>query len=354
MSLLAGIMAIAMMLTACGSSSSSSSTPSSTPAKEESSTPVVLKLHHAQATTHPFKEGELHPYQAGAELLAKLVNEKSNGSLQIEIYPAGSLGEDEEVMELMREGIVDMSLVMPVSKASGTISELNVFNFPFLFVSEDHGLNFAKSESAQKLLGYADNYDLKAFGFSTFLFRYPLNTKMDITKVSDFDGLKLRTMGTPAALDAYAALGATTVSMDYGELYSGLQLGQIDGVENDMLTLLSNKYYEQAKHLSMVPVWPFASVTLMSKGSWEALSPEHQSILDECIPLALDEINNRYRESIEDAKDILAENGVVISEPTDMQSFVSAVQCVYDTYLPELSPELQEIVQEIVAMGTKG
>ena len=122
----------------------------------------------------------------------------------------------------------------------------------------------------------------------------------------------------------------------------------------DDAATIKRKYYEQAKHLSMVPVWPFASVTLMSKGSWEALSPEHQSILDECIPLALDEINNRYRESIEDAKDILAENGVVISEPTDMQSFVSAVQCVYDTYLPELSPELQEIVQEIVAMGTKG
>ncbi len=312
---------------------------------------VILKLHHAMPTAHPFEEGALHPYQAGAVKLAELVNEKSDGSLQIVIYPANALGEDEKILELMQEGIVDMSLVMPVAKASAIIPDMNVFSFPFLFVSSEHGKAFAQSEKGIELLKSAEEYGLVGLGFSTFIFRYPINRIKPLTTVEDFNGLKFRTMGLPAALDTYRYLGTNTVSIPFGELYSSLQLGVIDGVENDLLTLLSQNYYEVAKFLTLVPVWPFASITLMSQKNWNKLSPTHQEILRESITEALNVLDSEYERGLNTAIDILKKEGVSVSEPSDVKPFIEAVQPVYDGLLPKLTKEQQDIVQYILKLG---
>lgn len=314
---------------------------------------ITIKLHHAQGTTHPFDESKQHPYQVAAEYLKQYCEENSNGSIQIEIYPANALGQDTEVLELMQEGIVDMSLVMPTSKAAAVVPELNVFNFPFLFVSAAHGEAFAKTEDAQKLLDACQAHDLVGLGFSTFLFRYPINSVRDCTTVADFKGLKLRTMDTPAALAAFAELGANTVSMAFGELYTGLQLGTIDGVENDLLTLLSQNYNEVASHLSMVPVWPFASITLVSQQTWDKMSENQQAVLAAGVAEAIDVVNAEYAAALEGALDILKEKGTSVSEPADMSEFVNAMQPVYDKFLPELAPELQQIVENIKALGAE-
>ncbi len=314
---------------------------------------VVLKVHHAQGTAHPFDETKLHPYQSAAEALKKYCEEKSNGSIQIEIYPANALGQDQEVMELLQEGIVDMALVMPTSKAAAVVPELNAFNFPFLFVSDKHGEAFAKTEDAQYLLDACQAHDMIGLGFSTFLFRYPINSKRDCKTVADFNGLQLRTMDSPAALAAFAQLGCNTVSMSFGELYTGLQLGTIDGVENDLLTLLGQNYYEVAKHLSLVPIWPFASITLVSKKTWDGMSENQQKILSEGVAEAIEVVNTEYAEALEGALDILKENGTIVSEPDNMQEFVDAMQPVYDKYLPEQDAKVQEIVKHIIEMGAE-
>ena len=312
---------------------------------------IVLKLHHAQATTHPFDDTKQHPYQVAAEYLKEYCETESNGTLKIEIYPANALGEDEEVLELMQEGIVDMSLVMPTSKAAAVIPELNVFNFPFLFVSAAHGEDFAKTEDAQYLLDACQDHDMVGLGFSTFLFRYPLNSVRDCKTVADFNGLQLRTMDSPAALAAFAEMGCNTVSMSFGELYTALQLGTIDGVENDLLTLLSQNYHEVAKHLSLVPIWPFASITLISQSTWNKLSDNQKQILQEGVDGAIDVVNKEYAESLDAALEILKSNGVTVSEADNMQEFVDAMQPVYDEFLPELDPKLQQIVNNIKTMG---
>ena len=312
---------------------------------------VVLKLHHAMPTTHPFEEGALHPYQAGAIELSELVKERSGGSLEIVIYPANALGEDEKILELMQEGIVDMSLVMPVAKAAAIIPDMNVFSFPFLFVSSEHGKAFAQSEKGIELLKSAENHGLVGLGFSTFIFRYPINRIKPLTTIQDFNGLKFRTMGLPAALDTYRYLGTNTVSIPFGELYSSLQLGVIDGVENDLLTLLSQNYYEVAKYLTLVPVWPFASITLMSQKNWDNLSSAHQEILRESIPEALNVLDSEYERGLNTAIEMLKKQGVSVSEPTDMKPFIEAVKPVYDELLPKLTKAQQDIVQYILKLG---
>ena len=312
---------------------------------------VVLKLHHAMPTTHPFEEGALHPYQAGAVKLAELVKEKSGGSFEIAIYPANALGEDEKIMELMQEGIVDMSLVMPVAKAAAIIPDMNVFSFPFLFVSSEHGKAFAQSEKGLELLKTAEAHGLVGLGFSTFIFRYPINRIKPLTTVEDFSGLKFRTMGLPAALDTYRYLGTNTVSIPFGELYSSLQLGVIDGVENDLLTLLSQNYYEVAEYLTLIPVWPFASITLMSQKSWDKLSSSQQEILQELITEALNVLDSEYERGLNTAIDMLKEEGVSVSKPSDVNPFIEAVQPVYDELLPKLTKGQQDIVQYILKMG---
>ncbi len=332
------VLAFCLAAVACGSK----------PAAEEK---VVIKVHHAQGTTHPYDDTKQHPYQDAAETLKKYCEENSNGSIQVEIYPANALGSDEEVLELLQEGIVDMALVMPTSKAAAVVPELNAFNFPFLFVSAKHGEDFAKTEDAKYLLDACKQHDLVGLGFSTFLFRYPINSKRDCATVEDFKGLQMRTMDSPAALAAFAELGCNTVSMSFGELYTALQLGTIDGVENDLLTLLSQKYHEVEKHLSMIPIWPFASITLVGQSTWNKLSDNQKEILSKGVEQAIEVVNTEYAEALEGALDILKQNGVTVTEAADMQEFVDAMQPVYDKFLPEQSEKVQEIVNSIKELG---
>ena len=312
---------------------------------------VILKLHHSHGTTHPFEEGVLHPNQSGSERLAELVSEKSGGTLQIVIYPASALGDDVKIVELMQEGIVDISFSNPVAKAANVIPDMNVFSFPFLFVSVEHGKAFAKSEKGAELLKSAENHGLVGLGFTNFFPRYPINRIKPITKVEDFKGLKFRTMGLPAALDTYRYLGANTVSIPFPELYSSLQLGVIDGVENDLLTILSQNYYEVAKYLTLVPVWPFATVALMSKKTWDKLSTTHQQILRESVPEALEVMSSEYERSFDAVIGILESRGVTVTKPTDIKPFIEAVQPVYDELLSKLTKEQQDMVHYILELG---
>ena len=347
--LLALLLALAFVLSAAACTATEPAAAGDSAAESK----VVIKLHHAQGTAHPFDETKLHPYQAAAEALKAYCEEQSGGSIQIEIYPANALGQDQEVMELLQEGIVDMALVMPTSKAAAIVPELNAFNFPFLFVSDKHGEDFAKTEDAQYLLDACEAHDMIGLGFSTFLFRYPINSKRDCKTVADFNGLQMRTMDAPAAVAAFEQLGCNVVSLSFGELYTGLQLGTIDGVENDLLTLLGQNYYEVAKHLSLVPIWPFASITLVSKKTWDGMSENQQKILSDGVAQAIDVVNTEYAAALEGALDILRENGTVISEPDNMQEFVDAMQPVYDKFLPEQDEKVQEIVKHIIEMGAQ-
>jgi TRAP-type C4-dicarboxylate transport system substrate-binding protein len=128
-------------------------------------------------------------------------------------------------------------------------------------------------------------------------------------------------------------------------------LGVIDGVENDLLTILSQNYYEVAEYLTLVPVWPFASITLMSKQNWEKLSTDQQEILRESIPEALKVLDSEYEKGLNTAIDMLKKEGVSVSEPSDVKPFIKAVQPVYDDLLPKLTSEQQEIVQYILELG---
>ncbi len=314
---------------------------------------IIMKLHNSHGTEHPFEEGALHPNHAGALRLAELVYEKSGGTLQIGIYPASALGADEKIIELMQEGIVDIHFSMPVAKAANVIPDMNVFSFPFLFVSIEHGKAFAQSEKAAELLKTAEEHGLVGLGFANFFPRYPINRVKPLEKVEDFKGLKFRTMGLPAALDTYRYLGANTVSIPFPELYSSLQLGVIDGVENDLLTILSQNYYEVAKYLTLVPVWPFATVTLMSKKTWDKLSPTQQQIIQESVPEALELMMSEYERSFDAVFEILKSKGVTITKPSNIKPFIEAIQPVYDDTLSKLTKEQQDMVHYIVELGEK-
>lgn len=314
---------------------------------------VVLSLYQAHATLHPFEEGVLYPNQAGAVKIAELVNERSGGTLQIEIYPGTALGDDEKVLELMQEGIVDMSLTMPAAKVAAIIPDMNVLSLPFLFVSSEHGKAFAQSEKGVELLKSVEEHGLFGLAFCNFFSRYPINRVRPIITVQDFKGLKFRTMGLSTALKSYQRLGANTVSIPFGELYTSLQLGVIDGVENDLMTILSQKYHEVAKYLTLVPVWPFACLTLISKETWDKLSPIHQQILWEATSEGVNLMESEYERSFVAAIDILKSRGVTVNKPSDLRPFIEAVHPIYDELLPTLTKKQQDMVNYILELGEK-
>ena len=308
--------------------------------REPAGQTVTLKLHHVM--------NEQHPYHIGAAAFANEVREKSGGQIIINIYPNSQLGDDREVLELMRTGAVEMATGLPTADLAAFVPEMDLFNIPFLFDSTEQMEEFATSPMGQSFLDGLSQSGFKGLGFHSFLFRYPLSTRGPLARPEDFRGLKVRVMGIPTMVDTYRALGSSPTSIPFGELYTSLQTGVIDAVENDITTLYGQRLYEVTGHLSLTPVLPFFATLLMSQMTWDALTPEQQRIIAEAVPIGLERTNQAYVDMNQNALDQMRAAGVIITEPADLDAFRARAREVWEKHVPALPPRAQAAVNQIL------
>jgi len=301
---------------------------------------ITLKLAHDAPSTHAWQLGFLK--------FAESVSKKTNGQVNIQIYPSAQLGVGREYMELCQKGVVDFGPVT-AGVAGSFIPAMNFFNLPFMFKDRASVKEVYTGPLGRKLLDTAEKHKLKGLSLNTYCFRSPLNSKRPIKTVADFKGLKMRLMEVPIHMETFKALGSSPVAIPVSELYMALKMGAADGAENNFSMLSLLKLNEICKYYSTLPVFLSASVMTMSLKTWnEKLDASQKKAIMESVPVLDETINYEYDRLEEVHRKVFIQEGVNIYEgPFDMKSFRAAVKPVYDKWIPMLPPEAQEVVTEL-------
>ncbi len=288
-----------------------------------------------------------HPYDMGAEEFARLVSEKTDGEIAVEIYPSAQLGDSAEQIEGLYIGTLDMAL-SAFSHASQFCSDLSIFGAPFLFESEEHFAAVFDGEIGDELAqSCADAYSIRLLNTFTSGYRLLFNGTRPIENIDDLNGLKIRVMGGRADAMTWDVFGAIPAPIPYSEVYSALQAGVIDGAENEPASILSNRFYETApyftntKHL-VLPMGLFISDRVFSD-----LSTENQTALqeaaDEAATYERELIAERNAEAIEE---MIENHGVTVTE-VDVDAMRAKGQEVQDLVAEELGQ--QDMLEKIRA-----
>lgn len=318
------VFAASVFLAGCGSSTTA-------PAKKE----IILKAADNQPDDYPTT--------MGLKYMAKVLEEKSQGRIKMQVYGGAQLGGEKETIEMTQMGTIAIDRVNVAPMASFN-PKMGVFSMPFLFRDADHlwkvlegpiGKEMAKQLESSNLIGLA-YYDSGARSFYT--------KSKPINSPEEAKGQKIRVQQSKIFVDTVNALGASATPMGYGEVYSGLQTGIIDGAENNPPSLWAMKHYEVCKYFALDEHSMVPEILIMSKKVWDTLSPEDQKLIMEAAAESSVYQKKLWADYTAKALSDLQAKGVVISKP-DKEAFRKAVAPLYDKY-----PEYKDVVSQIQAV----
>ncbi|MBV9455907.1 MAG: TRAP transporter substrate-binding protein [Bradyrhizobium sp.] len=276
-------------------------------------------------------------YSVAYDIFSAKLKELSKGTMLVDQYPGAQLGQEPQILQLVRAGDIDFAIVS--SANTSTISpQAGVMSLHFLFRGEDH---IVKSLADEKVfMAIRDMIDqttqgIHAIGLGTQGFRY-IYGKKEVHGIADIKSAKLRVQATATEDTTFAAYGAQTVHMPFGSVYTSLQTGVVDVAENGVNVYLANKHYEVAPVLSMTEHEANNSFTWVSDKVWNSLSSEQQG----WVLVAADEVNkNQPSKAIaleHESATKLKSIGVKIVGDVDKSGF----QKIADPYLDKMSVEL--------------
>lgn len=323
------ILCLAMMFSlfaACGTKNPKGpETPGNANTQQPNGEVIKIKMAHGMM--------EQTPQHKGALEFQKLVEEKTNGQVVIELHPAGQLGNDTEIAEMLQTNAIDCALI-PTAKLSGFYAPLQLMDLPFLFPSKEVAYSVLDN-SEFKALFFKPMEDLGFIGLNFWESGFKqFTSNKEVKAPDDFKGLKIRVMESPLLIAQYEALGANPVSIDFSETYNSLQQGAADGQENPLNSIVNMKFYEVQKNMTLSNHGYLAYALLFSKGAWNNLSAELQS----AVTAAADEAVMKER-SINAEMELgyiqtIKDYGTAIYElsPEEMAVFATAVKPVHEKF----------------------
>lgn len=239
-----------------------------------------LKLAHTLDTSHPVHQGMV--------AMAERLNTISGGELTIDIYPSGQLGSEREMIELLQIGSLAMTKVS-ASPMESFVPEMKVFSLPYVFRDEDHFWRVLDSDLGKQLLVAGERVRLRGLCYYDAGARSFYTTGRAINTPSDLAGLKIRVQKSQTAVEMVSTLGGSATPISFGELYTSLQQGVVDGAENNPPSFYSSKHYEVSKYYSLDEHSYVPDMLLVSAHVWRNLSAQHQQWLqqaaDESVPV---------------------------------------------------------------------
>ena len=297
---------------------------------------VVLRLGETHVADYPTTKGNYE--------FARLVEERTGGRIKIEVYHSSQLGQEKAVIEQVQFGAVDFTRVS-ISPLSAFAPAFDALQMPYLYRGEEHmwkvldgpiGEEFLASLEPANFIGLAW-YDSGARNF--------YNSKKEIKSVADLKGMKIRVQESKLMMGLVSALGAVPTPMPFGEVYSALQTGVIDGAENNWPSYFSTSHYEVAKYFTLDGHTRVPEILIASKISMDKLSKEDREIIKQAAKDSMPHQIKLWKEFEKVAEDKVRAAGSIITEltPEALVEFQNAMQPMYDA----LSPELQEIVKKI-------
>jgi tripartite ATP-independent transporter DctP family solute receptor len=262
--------------------------------------------------------------------MADRCKEISNGELTIEIYPSGQLGSEQQCVELVQLGSLAITKVSSAVMES-FVEDFKVLGLPYIFRSREHAFKVLDGEIGKELLLCTEPYLIRGLCFYDAGSRSFYTIDKPIYSPDDLKGLKIRVMKSITAMEMVKALGGSPTPISWGELYTALQSGVVDGAENNPPSFYTSHHYEVCKYYSLNEHTTIPDVLIVSMKVWNKLSDQEkewlQQAADESVPVE----RKLWAESEKESLEAVEEAGVTIIHP-DKKPFADKVAPLLDSY----------------------
>ena len=305
-----------------------------------------LALAAGGAAARDFRSAEVHPADypttLAVQYMGKLLAERSGGKLGVHVYPAGVLGTEKDTVEQLRIGGLDMMRINAAALNS-VVPETIVTVMPFLFRSTEHlhhvldgpiGDEILAAMASQGIVGLAF-YDSGARSFYT--------SKKPIRSLADMKGLKIRVQQSDLFVGLIEALHANPTPMPYGEVYTALKTGIVDGAENNWPSYESSRHFESAKFYTLTEHSMAPEVLAFSKIVWDKLSKDEQAMIRKAAKDSVPYMRKLWEEREVKSRKTVEAAGVQVITLPDKKEFVDAMKPVYARFAD--TPKLKDLVK---------
>jgi TRAP-type transport system periplasmic protein len=294
---------------------------------------VVLKAGHTSSL--------IYQHHIGLLKMNEIVKSRTNGQVEIQIFPMSQLGNERDLVEGIQLGTIDM-IAVSNAMVSNFVPETIVFDLPYLFKDQDHALRALLSPTGQRIVKPVEQKVGKVLAYYATGVRSIFNRVRPVRTPEDMKGLKIRVIQNKVYLSTINAMGGIGTPLPFSEVYGALQQGVIDGAENSPVSLLGMKHYEHAKYYSFTNHFVLSGYVLMSWTRWKSLTPEQQKIFTEAA-----QASQTLEYEYEKEKDIesiakLRELGVQIIENVNLAPFEERAKGVWRE-VPEYASLIEEI-----------
>ncbi|HCD52687.1 MAG TPA: TRAP transporter substrate-binding protein DctP [Balneolaceae bacterium] len=297
---------------------------------------TTLHLAHSLNTQHPVHLGMIR--------MGELLDEYSKGKMSLKIYPNQQLGSEREALELVQIGSIAMTKV-----SSGTIEnfvpELRVYNLPYLFRDDEHIDKVLNGEIGRELLLAGEDYFLRGLTYYDAGQRSFYTKDRPILTPDDLKGLKIRVMESQMAMNLVRGMDGSPTPISWGELYTALQQGVVDGAENNPPSYESSRNYEVAKYYSLDEHTMIPDMLIISTMQWNKLNTQQQEWLQMAADSSARYQRQIWAEAEEKALEVVRAAGVEVIYP-DKQPFIDKTAPIYEQY-KESDPEFYQLIQRI-------
>jgi len=295
-----------------------------------------------------------HPIVMGMEKFAELVTAKSGGKMKVNLFPGGVLGGDAPVLSAMQGGTIEMA-VMNSSYLAGQVKEFAVYDFPFMFSSSKQADSVVDGPFGKQMHAKLDAKGLIGLSYWELGFRNISNNKRPINKVEDIAGLKLRVIPTPINVDWVKTLGANPTPMTFGEVYSALEQGAIDGQENPVTVIAANKLHEVQKYLTLTNHQYNPQSVLISKKFWDSLNVSEKKVLSDAAVEATGYQRQQARLQATTALEVVKKGGMQVTElpPAELEKMREKMRPVIAKFGVSVGQDTVKDLQDALAKAPK-
>ena len=296
----------------------------------------VLYLAHSLHQTHPVHKGILKFQEA--------LNQKSGGALKAKIFPDGQLGSEREVLELLQIGSVAITKVSAAT-LSNFVPEYHVLGIPYLFKDKQHQFDVLEGEVGKSILQKGQKFWLRGLCYYDAGSRSFYTSNKAIRTPYDLKGLKIRVMNNQMAINMVNALGGSATPMAYGELYTAIQQGVVDGAENNPPSFVSSNHYEISKYYTLDQHSSVPDVLLIGTKYWDKLSEKEREWVQEAANESAQAQKQFWNESVEESMAIAKKAGVEVIIP-EKSLFQKQSKSVLESFIEEY-PEMNMLINQI-------
>ena len=298
---------------------------------------IVLKLGHALAPSHAV--------HISMEYMAKRLAELSGGSVELQVFGGAQLGTEPETIEQLQRGALAM-VKTSAAAMEGFVPDMAVYSMPYLFRDDGHYWKTLLGDVGAEILRAGENQGVVGICYYDSGSRSFYTLSKPILKPEDVREMKLRVLPSKTAHDMITTLGGGPTPIPFGELYTALQQGMIDGAENNPPSLFTSRHYEVAKHYSLDEHTRVPDVVIFSKTIWDGLDPQVQRWITEAAHDSVTFQRKLWREQTEEALREVQKAGVTIYNP-DKAAFAAAMAPMYErvegTRVGELARRIREV-----------